>query len=115
MPKLIDIQCHKLIAALIGYFEKERDNGGTLLPVNSVRERITAVLNIIVGTVNNIAYKMKNNTLDSPKKTRLHTKWVTNLDHLDIGSIRDQIYEMYKNTSYIWEIEKNMPEWERDA
>ncbi|XP_076259286.1 uncharacterized protein LOC143195739 [Rhynchophorus ferrugineus] len=47
--------------------------------VNSVRERVAAWLNITVSTVNNIAYKMKNNKLDSPKKTRLHTKWVTNL------------------------------------
>ncbi|KAF7270762.1 hypothetical protein GWI33_016268 [Rhynchophorus ferrugineus] len=74
MPRIIDIQGHKLIAALIGYFEKERDNGGSLLPVNSVRERVAAALNIRVHTVNNIAYKMKNNTLDSPKKTRRHTK-----------------------------------------
>ncbi|XP_076274279.1 uncharacterized protein LOC143205088 [Rhynchophorus ferrugineus] len=48
MPKTIDIQGHKLIAALIGHFQKERDNEGPLLLVNSVRE-----------------------------KTRLHTKWVT--------------------------------------
>ncbi|XP_076270042.1 uncharacterized protein LOC143202414 isoform X2 [Rhynchophorus ferrugineus] len=94
MRKTIDIQGHKLIAALIGYFEKERDNGGSLLPVNSVRERVAAVLNITVGSVSNITYKMKNNNLDSPKKNRLHTKCVTNRD---IGSIREQIYEIYKN------------------
>ncbi|XP_076253536.1 uncharacterized protein LOC143191963 [Rhynchophorus ferrugineus] len=63
--------------------------------------RVAAVLSITVGTVNNIAYKMKNKRLDSPKKTRLHTKWVTNLDHLDIGSIRDQIYEIYKNKKIV--------------
>ncbi|KAF7283824.1 hypothetical protein GWI33_022864 [Rhynchophorus ferrugineus] len=100
MSKTIDIQGHKFIAALIDYFEKERDNVGPLLLVNTVRERVAAGLNITVSTVNNIAYKMKNNTLDSAEKTRLHTKWVTNLDHLDIGFIRDQIYEIYKNSKY---------------
>ncbi|XP_076260136.1 uncharacterized protein LOC143196357 [Rhynchophorus ferrugineus] len=91
----------------VGRTRKERDNGGLLLPVNSVNERVATVLNITVGTVNNIAYQMKNNTLDSPKKTRLHTKWVTNLDYLDIGSIRDQIYEMYKNNILL--VEKDIP------
>ncbi|XP_076256749.1 uncharacterized protein LOC143194068 [Rhynchophorus ferrugineus] len=103
----MDIQGHKLIAALIDYFEKERDKKGPILLLNSVRKRVAAGLNIIVSTVNNITYKMKNNKLDSPKKTRLHTKWVTNIDHLDIGSIRDQIYEMYKNNILL--IEKDIP------
>ncbi|XP_076273040.1 uncharacterized protein LOC143204337 [Rhynchophorus ferrugineus] len=44
---------------------------------------------------------MKNSTLDSPKKTRLHIKWLMNLDHLDIDSLRDQIYEMYKNKKIV--------------
>ncbi|KAF7283825.1 hypothetical protein GWI33_022864 [Rhynchophorus ferrugineus] len=38
MSKTIDIQGHKFIAALIDYFEKERDNVGPLLLVNTVRE-----------------------------------------------------------------------------
>ncbi|XP_076266374.1 uncharacterized protein LOC143200022 [Rhynchophorus ferrugineus] len=103
MLKTIDSQGYKLIAALINYFETERDNGGPLSPIirEVVRERVAAALNISMGTVNNIAYKMKNNTLDSPKKTRLHTKWVMSLDHLDIGSIRDQIYEIYKNKKIV--------------
>ncbi|XP_076251661.1 uncharacterized protein LOC143190934 [Rhynchophorus ferrugineus] len=82
MPKTMYIQGHKLIAALM--------------------EWVPAVLNTTVGTVSNIAYKMKNNTLDSPKKTRLHTKWMTNLD---IGSIRDQIDEMYKTIKKIVSLE----------
>ncbi|KAF7269064.1 hypothetical protein GWI33_017822 [Rhynchophorus ferrugineus] len=49
MPKTIDIQGHKFIAALIGYFEKERDNGIPLLPVNSISGRVTAVQNIAEG------------------------------------------------------------------
>ncbi|XP_076259511.1 uncharacterized protein LOC143195866 [Rhynchophorus ferrugineus] len=101
MPKTIDIQGHKLIAALIDYFEKERDNEGPLLLVNSVRGWVPSALNISVATMNNIAYKMKNNTLDSAKKNHLHTMWVTNLDHFDIGFIQDQIYEMYKNKKIV--------------
>ncbi|KAF7286232.1 hypothetical protein GWI33_006919 [Rhynchophorus ferrugineus] len=39
MPKTIDIKGHKLIAGLIGYFEKERDNGSPFVPVYFVTEQ----------------------------------------------------------------------------
>ncbi|XP_076268904.1 uncharacterized protein LOC143201616 [Rhynchophorus ferrugineus] len=96
--------------SLVSYFKKERNNGGTLLPVNSVKVHVAAALNVSMGTVVNIVYKMKNNMLSSIKETRLHMKWVTNLNHLDIGSIRDQIYEMYKNNRklLVWEVDKRV-------
>ncbi|KAF7287934.1 hypothetical protein GWI33_000276 [Rhynchophorus ferrugineus] len=56
MPKTGDIQSHKLIAALIDYFEKERDNGGPRLPVNFVREKpvetyVTVTVNAVPAII----------------------------------------------------------------
>ncbi|KAF7286233.1 hypothetical protein GWI33_006919 [Rhynchophorus ferrugineus] len=87
MPKTIDIKGHKLIAGLIGYFEKERDNGSPFVPVYFVTERVAAMLYVSVAILNKIDYKMKNNTLDSPKKPRLHTKCIQYSNRLNIGSI----------------------------
>ncbi|XP_076253263.1 uncharacterized protein LOC143191771 isoform X2 [Rhynchophorus ferrugineus] len=98
MPKPLNSQSQELIASLFTYFTQERDNGGPFLPLNCVRERVAAALNINVCTVTKISQKVKNNIVfDSPKRKRPHAKRVTNQDHLDIGSIRNQIYEMYES------------------
>ncbi|XP_076275819.1 uncharacterized protein LOC143206875 [Rhynchophorus ferrugineus] len=97
MPKPLDIQSQKQIASLINYFERERENGGPLLPIKCVRERVADALHVSMGTVTKISQKVKNNiTLDSPKKKRPHLKRVTNQDNLDIGSIRNTIFELYE-------------------
>jgi hypothetical protein len=38
MPKPLRKQSKELVSALISYFERERDNGGPLLPLSAVRE-----------------------------------------------------------------------------
>lgn len=38
MPKPLNSQCQRLVASLIRYFEKERENKGPLLPLTAVRE-----------------------------------------------------------------------------
>ncbi|KAF7266544.1 hypothetical protein GWI33_020053 [Rhynchophorus ferrugineus] len=97
MPKPLNSQSQKQIASLINYFERERDNGGPLLPITCVRERVADALRVSTGTVSKISQKVKNNiTLDSPKKKRSYAKRVTNQNNLDIGSIRNTIYELYE-------------------
>lgn len=48
MPKALCKQSKLLIASLISYFERERDNGGALLPLGAVREVILP-FNINIG------------------------------------------------------------------
>lgn len=38
MPKAFGKDIQQLICSLINYFERERDAGGPLLPLNAVRE-----------------------------------------------------------------------------
>lgn len=38
MSKPLSSQSRNMVAALINYFEKERDHGGALLPLTAVRE-----------------------------------------------------------------------------
>ncbi|KAJ8911803.1 hypothetical protein NQ315_014227 [Exocentrus adspersus] len=52
MPKPFSRQAKELISNLIDYFEAERDNGGPLIPLAAVRERVSqALLKINVSTV----------------------------------------------------------------
>lgn len=38
MPKALSKQSKMLVASLIDYFTKERNNGGPLLPINAINE-----------------------------------------------------------------------------
>ncbi|KAF2898566.1 hypothetical protein ILUMI_07611 [Ignelater luminosus] len=74
----------ELVASLISYFEQERDNGGPLIPVTAVRERVTNALNLSLRTVNAISQMCKSGEpLCSPKKTKRHEKPITNIDDFD--------------------------------
>ncbi|KAK5650260.1 hypothetical protein RI129_001289 [Pyrocoelia pectoralis] len=100
MPKHINSTAKKLIASLIDYFEKERDNGGPLLPLQAVRERVAQALNVSSSTVSTISNAVKNNELlKSPSKHHPRPKSVTDITHLNVDSIRNAIYEMYEKVS----------------
>ncbi|KAK5650056.1 hypothetical protein RI129_001085 [Pyrocoelia pectoralis] len=99
MPKHLNSTAKKLVASLINYFEKERDNGGPLLPLQAVRERVAQALNVSSSTVSAISNAVKNNELlNSPSKHRPHPKSVTDIIHLNVNSIRNAIYEMYEKS-----------------
>lgn len=38
MPKQLSSSCKEMVSSLITYFERERDNGGPLLPLTAVRD-----------------------------------------------------------------------------
>ncbi|XP_031338724.1 uncharacterized protein LOC116182006 [Photinus pyralis] len=61
MPKYLNSKAKELLASLIQYFEQERDNGGFLLPLGSVRERIVAALHLNISTVSRISQAFKQN------------------------------------------------------
>ncbi|KAK5640400.1 hypothetical protein RI129_011211 [Pyrocoelia pectoralis] len=107
MPKHLNSTAKKLMASLIDYFEKERDNGGPLLPLQAVREnfnyllsRVAQALNVSSSTVSAISNAVKNNELlKSPSKHRPYPKSVTDITHLNVDSIRNAIYEMDEKVS----------------
>ncbi|KAJ3621622.1 hypothetical protein MTP99_003736 [Tenebrio molitor] len=62
MPKPLRKQSKELVSALISYFERERDNGGPLLPLSAVRED---------GT---ISKSWQDNNVKSVRKTKVEGK-----------------------------------------
>ncbi|CAH1108991.1 unnamed protein product [Psylliodes chrysocephalus] len=89
MPKHLNSRAKELVGYLIRYFEEERDNGGPLLSINAVRERVTAALNLNISMVNSISQALKNNhILNSPPKRRPRPKSVTEIFNSD--SIREE-------------------------
>ncbi|KAI4463711.1 hypothetical protein MML48_4g00013108 [Holotrichia oblita] len=97
MPKGLNFQSKKLVASLISYFEKERDNGG---PKN-VRKRVADALQLHPSTVSAISKDVKEGrSLSSPKKIRNRKKPVTNIDDCDQIAIRNTIYDMYQNSKF---------------
>lgn len=54
MPKPLSKQSKEMIVSLISYFERERDNNATLLPLNAVREVI--LIKNILGCVINLYF-----------------------------------------------------------
>jgi hypothetical protein len=97
MPKPLRKQSKELVSALISYFERERDNGGPLLPLSAVRERVANALQLSLSSVNRIStIRRCGFPQTSPKKTRPRRKPVTAVDETIQAEIRNQIYDMYK-------------------
>ncbi|KAL1487766.1 hypothetical protein ABEB36_015601 [Hypothenemus hampei] len=102
MPKQLNSRCKELIVSLITHFEQERDNGGPMMPLNCVRERVAAALNLGKSTVSAISLAAKRGeALKSPKKSRCRTKITTNTEILDVSAIRNTIYDMYEKSKFL--------------
>lgn len=67
---------HELIIKLQDYFERERQNGGPLVPVEQVQERVSQALGVSKRTITNINKEkfgstgMEDIILRTPKKKR---------------------------------------------
>ncbi|KAI4458448.1 putative phospholipid-transporting atpase [Holotrichia oblita] len=98
MPKPLSKQAKGMVASLIDYFEQERDHGGPLIPVTSVRERVAAALKVNLSTVTSVWQAVKQNqSLNSPKRKRSRSKPITMLDDASQVAIRNTIYQMYEH------------------
>ncbi|CAH4019877.1 unnamed protein product [Pieris brassicae] len=102
MPKgkVLKGQTREFVLRLRGYFEKESRNGGPLLPVTQVRDRVAAALGISAPTVAKITKEafgssgLEQNKPSTPKKKRQPFK-VTAVDSFDADAIRRHIYDYY--------------------
>lgn len=96
----------ELIIKLQDYFERERQNGGPLVPVEQVQERVSQALGVSKRTITNINKEkfgstgMEDNILRTPKKKR-RTKPVTDIDTFDADAIRNHIYGYYSRNEYL--------------
>ena len=63
-----------LVLNLLEYFQNEKDNGGPLLSVNSVQERVASALKIGRSTIGRILQDAKNDVPFQNKVTRKRTK-----------------------------------------
>lgn len=102
MPKgsVLKSQARELVIKVRNYFEAEYQNGGPLLPLSQVRERVAAALGISGPTVSKITTEaygtsgMQANKLRTPKKKR-QPRRVTSVDNFDADAIRHHIYDYY--------------------
>lgn len=102
MPKALCKQSKENISSAISYFEAELENGGPLLPLNAVRERVSNALNVHLATVHKIsAMVKKGQPLTSPKRKRSRTKRIVSVDDFAQCAIRNTIYEMYRNKQHV--------------
>lgn len=99
-------QSRELVLRLHNYFEKESRNGGPLVPMTHVRDRVTAALGIGNGIVSKITKEhygsngMEQHKLSSPNKKRLMPHKVTAVDSFDADAIRRHIYDYYERKEY---------------
>ncbi|RVE47858.1 hypothetical protein evm_007489 [Chilo suppressalis] len=94
--RTLNSQARELVVKLHEYFERECQNGGALLPVTQVRDRVAEALSIGSRTVGKILSEKygpsgsDSNVLHTPKK-RKRTKTVTGIDDFDSHAIRNHI------------------------
>lgn len=103
MPKgkVLKGQTREFVLRLHEYFERESRNGGPLIPVTQIRDRVSAALGITAPTVSKIIKEgygssgMEQNKPSTPKKKRQPFK-VTAIDSFDGDAIRRHIYDYYQ-------------------
>lgn len=101
-------QSRELVYNLRCYFEEERDNGGPLLPLSKVVERVAAALKIGATSVIKITKEKCAGdpqvptaaALSTPGKTRVRAAKTTDLDNFQEDAIRRHIYEYYTRKEY---------------
>ncbi|KAK4886529.1 hypothetical protein RN001_002800 [Aquatica leii] len=78
---------------------KEKDNGGPLIPLTSVQERVSTALGVSLASVKRIKSEHKlNPVLSSPGKKRSRRKSKTvDLPESSKMTIRNTLYTMYRN------------------
>lgn len=94
-------QARELVIRLRDYFERERENGGMLLSVSNVLDRVASALDIGRNTVSRITREKygestsKEKKLSTPNKKRPRKAPVTDIHSFDADAIRRHIYDFY--------------------
>lgn len=106
MPKrarktVLNSESREFVVRLRDYFEREYQNGGPLLPVSQVCDRVADALGIGRATVTRVSKEkfgetsMEENKLSTPNKKRKKRCPVTDKDDFDAAAIRNHIYAYY--------------------
>lgn len=101
----LNSQSRELIVKLHDYFQRESQNGGPLLPVAQVQNRVGDALGIGLKTIRTILKEKygpsgsEDNVLRTPKR-RKKSKPVTGIDTFDADAIRNHIYGYYSRKKY---------------
>ncbi|KAF5276978.1 hypothetical protein FQR65_LT16102 [Abscondita terminalis] len=86
-----------MVINLLAYFEQEKDNGGPLIPLTCVQERVATALGISIASVKRVKSDHRSNpTLSSPGKKRSRKKSKSeDLPESSKMCIRNTLYTMY--------------------
>lgn len=107
MKTVLNSQCREFVIRLREYFERENQNGGPLLPVEKVCDRVADALGIGHATVIRISKEkygessttalaeVEGKKLTTPNKKRKIAAPVTNIDNFDAAAIRNHVYSYY--------------------
>ncbi|KAL1506725.1 hypothetical protein ABEB36_006032 [Hypothenemus hampei] len=98
MPgKRLNSQAREFVAKLLKYFSDEKDNGGPLKPMTSVKERVADALGISLRTVTTIkSCSDRSQALCTSGKSRPRLKSKTeDLRDSQKQDVRNVIYDMY--------------------
>lgn len=101
-------QSRELVYNLRSYFEEERRNGGPLISVSKVIERVAAALKIGKTSVKKITREKcpgdlnepTTSVLSTPGKSRKRMCVKTNFDSFQSEAIRRHIYKYYERKEY---------------
>lgn len=91
----LNSEARKCVLKVRNFFEEEKENGGSLIPVRCVLRRTAKACGVSVSTVSKIAKESTKGILTSPGKHRTRDKPVTNLDDFAKSAIRRHVYEYY--------------------
>lgn len=114
MPKLTGValqvksDSRELLIKLQGNVERERINGGPLIPVAQVQrvQGVAQAFGVSKRTVRNIIqekfdpFGCEENILQTPKEKR-RTKPMTEIDNFDADAIRNHLYSYYLRNDYL--------------
>lgn len=98
---MLNSQSREMVVRLRDYFERERQNGGPLLPIDNVINRVAEALNIGRSTVSRITKEKFGETgaeekkLSTPK-SRGRKPSIPELDSFNVEAIRNHIYGYYE-------------------
>lgn len=118
MPKrtkktVLKSESREFVIRLREYFERENQNGGPLLPLEQVCNRVADALGIGRATVARISKEKYGESstemeaedeedilLSTPNKKRKRVSPVTEIDDFDAAAIRNHIYAYYARGEY---------------
>lgn len=104
--KTLNSQSRELVIKLQSYFEREYQNGGPLIPLNRVQDRVADALEISRKTVSKINKEKfgpsgsEENKLHTPRKKWRKSSTMLDIDDFDSDAIRNHIYGYYTRNEY---------------